>query len=105
MKFDHIALVSKNIDKSLSWYSNHFDDFKINYKDDTWASCNLNGISLSFVSPHQHPQHIAFNITEKEAKTLFSEKIFKKHRDGTSSCYINDPDGNKIEFLIRPKDE
>ena len=27
-------------------------------------------------------------------------KKFRKHRDGSTSCYLSDPDGNKIEFLL-----
>ena len=37
------------------------------------------------------------SVFEKEGK------IFKDHRDKSSSCYIRDIDGNHIEFLKWPK--
>jgi catechol 2,3-dioxygenase-like lactoylglutathione lyase family enzyme len=101
MKFDHVAITSKDIAKSVDWYKNSFDDVKVLYQDETWAIINVCGLDLAFVSPHQHPAHIAFCITQELADERFSDKVFKKHRDGTASCYISDPDGNKIEWLIR----
>jgi catechol 2,3-dioxygenase-like lactoylglutathione lyase family enzyme len=103
MKFDHIALVSKNIAQTVAWYQNNFSDIFVKYQDDTWALCNICGVDISFVLKSQHPAHISFclNSTEVEKIKRNKEKIFKNHRDGTSSCYERDIDGNIIEYLIR----
>ena len=105
MKFDHVAVTSKCIQTSIDWYKKTFSDVVVEYADDTWAIIDVNGLKLSFVSPKQHPPHTAFCITKEYAEANLSHKKFKVHRDGTSSCYVNDPDGNKIEWLIRGNDE
>jgi hypothetical protein len=42
----------------------------------------------------QHPYHFA--IVKKDISTYSSVKV---HRDGTSSVYIKDEDGNNVEML------
>ena len=51
-------------------------------------------ISLALVLPNMHPPHIAF---EKDNAEDYGK--LKKHRDGTSSVYINDPSNNSVEIL------
>ena len=41
-----------------------------------------------------HPPHIAFEKDNAE-----DYRTLKKHRDGTSSVYINDPSNNSVEIL------
>ena len=103
MKFDHVALVSQDIDASIKWYSNRFE-CEVIYQDDTWGLVNVAGLSLAFVTPGQHPAHIAFCITKKESK-MFPSKKFKSHRDGTKSFYERDNQNNIIEFIVRPSVE
>ncbi len=101
MKLDHIALRSKDIKKSIDWYVATFKDVEILYHDATWALINVCGTPISFVSPHQHPPHISFCVDDDYINDNLRDKVFKKHRDGTSSCYVKDPDGNFVEFLKR----
>ena len=63
MKLDHVAITSKDISGSIKWYQQKFDNMVVEYQDDTWAICDVNGLKLSFVVPHQHPPHIAFCIS------------------------------------------
>ncbi len=101
MNFDHVAVISENIAESVEWYKNNFSDVVVEYQDETWAMCKVNGLNLAFVMKAQHPPHIAFCITKEDAENKHPNKIFKKHRDGTSSCYIKDIDNNILELLIR----
>ena len=98
MKFDHIALTSKNIHRSVNWYVDKFNA-EVLYQDDTWGYIQFGDVKIAFVSSCQHPPHICFEVNEDYIKTHLSKRNFKNHRDGTESCYLSDCDGNVIEFL------
>ena len=104
MTFDHVAIVSKNISRSIDWYVDKWDA-KILYQDETWGLIKIGKSKIAFVSPHQHPAHICFEINEQFINKKLKELTFKAHRDGSSSCYIRDPDGNFLEFLYWPDKE
>ena len=102
MKFDHVAVNVKDIKTSADWYVGNLSA-EVLYLDDTWAFLEVHGTKIALTLPSQHPAHICFSIDEKEKNEMFSNKAFKSHRDGSSSCYTRDPDGNFIEYLIWPK--
>jgi catechol 2,3-dioxygenase-like lactoylglutathione lyase family enzyme len=101
MKFDHVAVISNDISTSVDWYVNKWDA-KILYKDSTWGLIELNGTKIAFVTPSQHPAHICFEVDDKFIMEHLKDNTFKGHRDGSTSCYVRDPDGNFIEFLYWP---
>jgi catechol 2,3-dioxygenase-like lactoylglutathione lyase family enzyme len=90
---DHVAIPVTDIAASVDWYRSHFE-CDVKYQDDTWALLGFANIRLALVIPEQHPAHIGF-VTPQAEK--FGD--LKKHRDGTRSCYVNDPSGNSIEML------
>lgn len=102
MKFDHVAINVKDIKSATEWYVQNLKA-EVLYLDDTWAFLETHGVKLALTLPSQHPAHICFEISEEERNEKFSDKIFKSHRDGSSSCYTKDLDGNFIEYLIWPK--
>jgi catechol 2,3-dioxygenase-like lactoylglutathione lyase family enzyme len=104
MKFDHIALKSNNIERSIKWYSKKWNA-KILYQDETWGLIELSGIKIAFVTPTQHPAHICFEVNDEFIFRNLNKKTFKPHRDGSSSCYVRDLDGNFLEFLYWPQSE
>tara|TARA_B100000900_G_scaffold356102_1_gene325683 strand:- start:2193 stop:2510 length:318 start_codon:yes stop_codon:yes gene_type:complete len=101
MKFDHIALISRNIAETVDWYQKKLKA-EVLYQDETWALTKVCGVKIAFVTKGQHPNHICFEIDEGYAKKHLSQKTFKLHRDNSSSCYVKDIDGNFIEFLKWP---
>jgi catechol 2,3-dioxygenase-like lactoylglutathione lyase family enzyme len=101
MTFDHVALISKDIKRAIDWYVNRWNA-EILYQDETWGLIKVGESKIAFVSPHQHPAHICFEIDEKFISEQLPGETFKGHRDGSSSCYIRDPDGNFLEFLFCP---
>ena len=101
MIFDHVALVSKNISDSIKWYVEKWNA-EIIYQDETWGLIKVGESKIAFVSPHQHPAHICFEVDEEFIVKNLPEETFKGHRDGSSSCYLRDPDGNFLEFLYWP---
>jgi len=96
VQFDHIAVNSSNIQESISWYNKNFN-IEVLYQDLSWGLIEVGNAKIAFVVSHQHPPHICFNVDKSNFD--FSNSKFKKHRDGSSSKYIKDPDGNFIELL------
>ena len=89
---DHVAVSVANVAQTVEWYKQHFQ-CRVKYQDETWALVEFANIRLAFVLPSQHPDHFAM---------LGDPRAYgqpKKHRDGTSSVYIQDPNGNNVEIL------
>ncbi len=92
---DHVALPVKNIKESVDWYLRTFQ-CEVRYQDDTWALLGFDNVRLALVIPEQHPPHIGLVSAEAERFGAL-----KRHRDGTRSCYVEDPGGNSVEILAR----
>lgn len=109
MKFDHIAIKSTDINKSVEWYVSLLDNAKVLYQDETWATVETEGMKFSFVLPNQHPPHFAVRVDsdnqEKLLKETYPGKKWKNHRDGSSSFYVKDPSGNFVEFIKYDKED
>jgi len=92
-RLDHIAIPVEDIAKAVDWYRATFR-CEVKYQDDTWALLGFDNTSLALVIPSQHPAHIGFVSPDAE-----KFGTLKTHRDGTRSCYVNDPAGNSVEIL------
>ena len=88
----HAALRVRNVRAAVGWYTQRFR-CEVEYQDETWAMLKFANVHLAFVLEQQHPPHIALLGNPGE----FGEA--KVHRDGTSSVYLKDPDGNNVEIL------
>ncbi len=90
---DHVAIQVDDIGEAVRWYQAHAR-CEIVYQDETWALLGFANMKLALVLPEQHPPHLA--ITSPRAEEFGT---LQPHRDGTASCYINDPGGNVLEVL------
>ena len=90
---DHVAVPVQDIAGAVAWYRQTFR-CEVGYQDETWALLHFANTSLALVVPEQHPPHLGMVSHEAEK---FGE--LKTHRDGTRSCYVNDPAGNAVEIL------
>jgi len=88
----HAAIRVKDVKETVDWYTRQFA-CKVEYQDDTWAMLEFANVRLAFVLAEQHPPHIA--ILGDPSKYGAA----KLHRDGTSSVYLKDPNGNNVEIL------
>jgi catechol 2,3-dioxygenase-like lactoylglutathione lyase family enzyme len=88
----HAALRVKDVKEAVEWYTQRFR-CEVEYQDKTWAMLKFANVRLAFVVEQQHPPHIALLGDPAE----FGEP--KVHRDGTSSVYLKDADGNNVEIL------
>jgi catechol 2,3-dioxygenase-like lactoylglutathione lyase family enzyme len=91
----HAALRVKDVKAAVEWYTQRFR-CKGEYQDATWAMLAFANVRLAFVLQEQHPPHIAVEGDPSAYGTP------KEHRDGTSSVYLKDPDGNNVEILALP---
>tara|TARA_B100000700_G_C14953916_1_gene813044 strand:- start:951 stop:1295 length:345 start_codon:yes stop_codon:yes gene_type:complete len=96
-KFDHIAVISSNIPKSVAWYKKMLKASVI-YQDKTWALVECFDTKIAFVSKDEHSAHLAFRVGSTVNFPCSHEDV-KKHRDGSSYYYGSDPDGNIIEWI------
>ena len=92
---DHVAVEVQDIQRALDWYRRAFQ-CELLYQDATWALLQFANIKLALVLPSQHPAHLGFFRPDAAAFGPLTP-----HRDGTQSVYLNDPDGNSIEFLLQ----
>lgn len=93
----HVAIVVKDIAKSVDWYLENFD-CKIDYQDESWAMLDFKNISLALVLPKQHPPHLGMLVDDAS-----QYGHAQRHRDDTVSVYTKDIDGNSIEYIELPK--
>jgi catechol 2,3-dioxygenase-like lactoylglutathione lyase family enzyme len=89
---DHVAVTVSNVKETVDWYTQKFS-CTVKYQDETWAIVQFANVSLAFVLAEQHPPHFAV-IGDPSS---YGEP--KKHRDGTRSVYVKDPNGNSVEIL------
>src|SRR4029434_1629311 len=89
----HVAIEVENIERAIRWYTERFR-CHVSYQDESWAFLEFANIRLALVLPHQHPAHIAFERGDAQAFGPLTP-----HRDGTSSVYVTDSEGNSVEIL------
>lgn len=99
MKFDHVAVNVAQIQRAVDWYVKNVGA-RILYQDDSWAFLEAGGAKIALTLQSQHPAHLAFDIGPNPPDE-FMEKA-RRHRDGSISRYIVDPDGNAIEWIYYP---
>lgn len=106
MRFDHVAIPTRNIAEGVEWYVGHFGA-KVLYQDETWAFMQLGGTKLALVTPGQHPPHFAVSLTEDALadQARAAGKSIDVHRDGTKGIYVYDPSGNAVELISYPPGE
>lgn len=88
----HAAIRVKDVKEAVAWYTERFR-CNVEYQDATWGMLAFENVRLAFVLAEQHPPHIAI----VGDPSVHGEP--KVHRDGTSSVYVKDPNGNNVEIM------
>jgi catechol-2,3-dioxygenase len=96
---DHVAIPVRDVAAAADWYVKKFR-CRVTYQDDTWAFLEFGNANLALVIPNQHPPHVALLRPDAEKFGPLTT-----HRDGTRSCYVNDPCGNSVEVMTRRIEE
>tara|TARA_Y100001973_G_C5024452_1_gene244828 strand:+ start:33 stop:365 length:333 start_codon:yes stop_codon:yes gene_type:complete len=97
MKVDHIAILVDNLDISQEWYEENCQA-KLVFKDDKYRRMEMNNTTIALISKH-HYEHAHVGLLVYNYNDLPSGGKIVKHRDGTTGCYVMDPDGNMVEFI------
>ena len=112
-RLGHIAIRVKDIERAKSFYLNL--GMKIVWDDKDWCYLEAgplkDGLALLGPGYKAAGPHFAFHFTDREeveqVHLQLKEEGFKvgalhDHRDGTSSFYLKDPEGNWLEILYEP---
>ena len=100
MQLDHIAINVRNIEKASEWYQKNLNA-TVEYIDETWAMLDVGGTKLALTISRQHPPHFAFTL--ESLNDFPPDEEIRYHRDGSAYLYIEDPDGNTIEYVYWPE--
>lgn len=105
-QFDHVAQVVPNIADAVAWYKNLLPNTVVLYQDATWAFVDAGGVKLAFVVRDQHPNHLAWRVSDEELERLAAlhGQTIHPHRDRTRSFYLEAPGGAAIEIISYPPD-
>lgn len=99
IRFDHLALNVQDVPRSVEWYGSTLGAHVV-YQDETWALLTVGGVKIALTVPREHPMHIAFDVGPEPPQDFLASA--RRHRDGSVSKYIVDPDGNAIEYVHYP---
>jgi catechol 2,3-dioxygenase-like lactoylglutathione lyase family enzyme len=99
MNFDHVAINVADIGASVAWYRENLGAVVL-YQDASWAFLGVGGGKIALTLGREHPPHIAFDVGPAPTGEFLAKA--KKHRDGSVSRYVVDPDGNAIEYIHYP---
>jgi catechol 2,3-dioxygenase-like lactoylglutathione lyase family enzyme len=104
MQFDHVAQQVPDIAAALDWWQRTVPASRVLYADETWGLLEAGGVKLAFVTADQHPDHLAFKVSDAELERLAEEQglPISPHRDGTRSFYAQAPGGHHVEVIAYP---
>jgi catechol 2,3-dioxygenase-like lactoylglutathione lyase family enzyme len=107
MEFDHIARQVPDIAAAVDWYRQMMPATEVLYQDPTWALIEADGVRLAFVTASQHPDHLAWRVTNAELDRMaVARRVeIRLHRDASRSFYIEGPGATVIEIVAYPNDE
>ena len=95
---DHIAVLVENLDVSQKWYEENCNA-ELVFEDYKYRRMQMNNVTIAIIDK-KHYEHAHFGILVQDYGNLPSDKgEIVHHRDGTTGCYVKDPDGNVVEFI------
>lgn len=105
MQFDHVAQQVPDIGVAIAWWREMVPGVKVLYEDPTWGLIEAGGAKLAFVMADQHPNHLAWRVSNAELESLADryELAIHPHRDGTRSFYLEAPGGQAVEVIAYPE--
>lgn len=97
-KVDHIAVLVENLDVSQKWYEVNCGA-ELVFKDFKYRRMKMQNVTIALIDKN-HYEHNHFAIlVDKYADLPSNLGSLIHHRDGTTGCYVKDPDGNVVEFV------
>ena len=94
---DHIAILVEDLDTSQRWYEKNCGA-QIIFEDQKYKRMKMNNTTIALIDKN-HYEHAHFGILVGCVKEFPKNGEIVTHRDGTTGCYVKDPDGNVVEFI------
>jgi hypothetical protein len=104
VNFDHVAQQVPDVGEALAWWQRMVPGATVLYADDTWGLIEAGGARLAFVTPQEHPDHLAFKVSGTELERLAAQHDAEiaAHRDGSRSFYVEAPGDHRVEVIGYP---
>jgi len=105
VEFDHLALESTSIVEDVAFFREALPGLQVLYQDTTWGFLSAAGVKIAFVTPKEHPPHIAFRVNSREELQELANRNSARidiHRDNSESFYLQAPGGPWIEVVYYP---
>jgi len=112
-RLGHVAIKVDDVDRAKNFYMNL--GMKLIWDDTDWcyleAGKSKDGLALLGPSYKAAGPHFAFHFTDKDEIEKIHDSLKSQgmkvgalhdHRDGTSSFYMKDTEGNWLEMLYHP---
>ncbi len=112
-RLGHIAIRVKDMGRAKSFYMSL--GMRLVWDADDWcyleAGSNKDGLALLGPSYKAAGPHFAFHFQDRNEVDAIHKQLqvagvevgdVHDHRDGTSSFYLKDPEGNWLEMLYQP---
>ena len=114
----HVALYVCNLELTRDFYVEHFG-FKIEWEpdsDNVYLTSGSDNIALHRTAIENDREtvldHIGLLVCHAKDVDEWSEYLKERgvaliseprtHRDGARSCYLSDPEGNKVQIIYHP---
>lgn len=95
---DHIAVLVENLDISQKWYE-EMCGAKLVFEDHKYKRMQMQNVTVALIDKkHYKYNHFAILVHSYDDLPVSIGEVVK-HRDGTTGCYVKDPDENVIEFI------
>ena len=114
-RLGHVAIRVQDVDRAKIFYMGL--GMKLIWDADDWcyleAGLGHDGLALLGPGYKAAGPHFAFHFTDREEIQRMHNQLraagvqvgaLHDHRDGTSSFYLRDPEGNWLEMLYHPKE-
>ena len=97
-KVDHIAVLVENLDISQKWYEEVCGAMLV-FEDQKYRRMQMENVTIALIDKkYYHYPHFAIIVHDYGNLPSNLGEIIH-HRDGTTGCYVEDPDGNMVEFI------
>jgi len=97
-KVDHIAVLVENLDVSQKWYEK-ICGAELVFEDYKYKRMKMGNVTIALIDKKYYKYNHIGIIVEKYADLPSDKGEMVHHRDGTTGCYVKDPDGNIVEFI------
>lgn len=104
VQFDHVALRVPDVAAALDWWCESVPGTEVLYADETWGLIEAGGAKVAFVVAEQHPDHLAYKVSNEELDRLASshDVAIATHRDASRSFYLEAPGEHRVEIIAYP---